>query len=103
MLVYLVFLLVFFVPPVLVIGWLLRRRWKYVKRTVLWSLLFVYTVGFLWDWLAVQTGVWRYDSAETLGVWVGGLPVEEFVGFYVFGTLLLVGVPLLLCEGSDHV
>lgn len=101
--VYLIYLLVFFVPPVLVLGWLLRDRWKGVKRTVFWSFLFIFTIGFLWDWVSVQTGVWRYDSAATVGIWFLGLPIEEFVGFYVLGTLLLIEVPLLLCESKDHV
>jgi hypothetical protein len=38
-----------------------------------------------------------------LGVWIDGLPIEEFVGFYVFGTLLIIGVPLLLIERVEHV
>ena len=101
--VYLIYLFVFFVPPVLVLGWLLRERWKRVKRTVFWSFLFIFTIGFRWDWVSVHTGVWRYDSADTVGIWFGGLPIEEFVGFYVFGTLLLIEVPLLLCERKDHV
>ena len=101
--VYLIYLLAFFVLPVLPIAWWLRHRWKVVKRTVLWSLLFTFTLGFVWDWLAVASGVWRYDSERTLGVWVWGLPLEEFLGFYLFGTLLLVGVPLLLSERDDNV
>ena len=101
--VYLIYLLIFFVIPVLTISWLLRNSWRIIKRTVFWSLLFTFTIGFLWDWLAVETGLWRYDSAPTLGIWLWGLSVEEFLGFYLFGTLLLVGVPLLLIERSEHV
>jgi hypothetical protein len=47
--------------------------------------------------------VWRYDSAPTLGVWIAGLPIEELVGFYVFGTLLIVGVALLALGRSRRV
>ena len=101
--VYLIYLLVFFVVPVLVLAWLLRNTIGTYKRTIAWSLFFIYTVGFVWDWLCVRTGVWRYDSAETLGIWFAGLTVEEFVGFYVFGTLLIVGVALLSLRKADHV
>ena len=101
--VYLIYLLVFFVLPVLVLAWPLRDVIGKYKRTIAWSLLFIYTIGFVWDWLCVRTGVWRYDSAETLGIWFVGLTVEEFVGFYVFGTLLIVGVVLLFLRRAKHV
>ena len=101
--VYLVFLIIFFVMPVFLIGWLLRNRLRKLKRTIFWCLFFTFTLGFFWDWLAVQTGVWRYDSAQTLGIWLWGLSIEEIVGFYVFGTLLLVGVPLLLIARNEDV
>ncbi len=101
--VYLIYLLLFFAPPVLVLGWLLRKEIGDFRRTILWSLLFVYTIGLLWDWLSCRTGVWRYDSAETLGIWLDGLPVEEFLGFYVLGTLLMDGAILLILKRSHHV
>lgn len=101
--VYLIYLSIFFLPPVLVLGWLLRDRWPHVKRTVLWSLLFTFTFGLVWDWFAVQTGLWRYDSAPTIGIWFYGLPIEEFIGFYVLGTLLIIGVPLVLIERTENV
>ena len=92
MYVYLIFLLLFFGLPLLVIGWFVRRELRRYRRTVLWCLVFVYTIGWFWDWLSIKTGVWRYDSAETVGFWLGGMPVEEFIGFYVLGSLLIVGV-----------
>jgi len=101
--VYLIYLMIFFVTPVLIMSWMLRATVANYKRTILWSLFFIYTVGFLWDWLCVRTGVWRYDSAETLGIGFAGLTAEEFVGFYIFGTLLIDGVVLLFLRKADHV
>jgi lycopene cyclase domain-containing protein len=101
--VFLIHLLVFFVPPVLVLGWLLRASLRRYKRTLLWSLVFVCTMGAVWDWLSVRTGVWRYDSAPTLGLWVAGLPVEEFVGFYLVGTLFMALVILFVLEKTNRV
>ncbi len=86
--VYLIYLLVFFAIPVLVLGWWRRDTVQRYRRTLLWCLVFVFTLGGLWDWLSVRTGVWFYDSAPTVGIWLAGLPVEEFIGFYVLGTLL---------------
>lgn len=101
--VYLIYLLIFFVIPVIGLAWLLRDLIGKYKRTILWSLFFIYTLGLVWDWLCVTTGVWRYDTAPSLGIWLVGLSVEEFVGFYVFGTLLIVGVVLLFLRKAKHV
>ena len=101
--VYFLYLLVFFVVPVCVLAWLLRAQVKTYRRTLLWTLLFIYTFGALWDWLSVQTGLWNYDTADSLGVWILGLPIEEFVGFYVFGTMLIALVALYFLRKESHV
>ena len=101
--VYFLYLLVFFVAPVLVLTWLLWKQVKTYRRTLLWTLLFIYTFGAIWDWLSVQTGLWNYDTADTLGIWILGLPVEEFVGFYVFGTMLIALGALYFLRKASHV
>lgn len=103
MLVYLIFLAVFFAFPFLVLGALNRKELRRHPRTLLWSLVFVATFGALWDWLACRTGVWRYDSAETVGLWIDGLPAEEIVGFYALGALWIVTVTLAVLRRSRHV
>lgn len=62
--------------------------------------LFVYTVGWFWDWLSVKTGVWSYDTGHTFGIWIDGIPIEEFIGFYFFGTLLIIAVIDLIQKGK---
>jgi len=96
--VYALFLLIFFAIPVLLLGWFLRADFRRYRRTVLWCLAFVFTLGGTWDWLAYRTGLWRYDSAKTLGIWIDGLPVEEFLGFYLLGTLLMVSVAFAILK-----
>ncbi|MFC1557014.1 lycopene cyclase domain-containing protein [candidate division KSB1 bacterium] len=103
MYVYLNFLLIFFVVPVIILGFLLRNEIRKYSKTILWCLFFVYTLGLLWDWLSVRTGIWRYDSAPSLGLWIDGLPVEEYIGFYVFGTLFICGTVLNLRKKSTNV
>ncbi|MFQ5753784.1 MAG: lycopene cyclase domain-containing protein [bacterium] len=98
MYVYLNFLLIFFGLPVLLIGWLRRKELFKYKRTLFWCFLFVYTIGWFWDWLSYKTGVWWYNSAKTLGIWLNGLSVEEFVGFYILGTLLIVSIILTILK-----
>lgn len=101
--VYFIYLLVFFVVLVCVLTWLLWNQVKTYRRTLLWTLLFIYTLGAIWDWLSVQTGSWNYDTADTLGIWILGLPIEEFVGFYVFGPLLIALLALYFLRKESHV
>jgi lycopene cyclase domain-containing protein len=100
---YLNFLLLFFGLPILVLGWRLRSELRRYPRTLAWCFGFVFTVGWFWDWLSWRTGVWRYDTAPTVGWWIGGLPVEEFIGFYVLGTLLIVLVSLAFLRRARRV
>jgi lycopene cyclase domain-containing protein len=100
---YLVFLSVFFGAPTLLLAWRLRREIVQYRRTARWLLIFVFTVGWFWDWLSCRTGVWRYDTAPTLGLWVAGLPVEELVGFYLLGTAFMFLVVLAVLRRRSHV
>jgi lycopene cyclase domain-containing protein len=100
---YLAFLALAFAVPLVPLVWLCRRNLAHYRRTALWSLAFVCTIGAVWDLLSWKTGVWRYDSGRTLGPWLGGLPAEEFIGFYLLGTLLIVCVSLLFISRRRHV
>jgi len=100
---YLAFLLLFFLLPLVPLAWLCRRSLVRYRRTLAWSLAFVCLIGGPWDWLSWKTGVWRYDSSPTVGLWLQGLPVEEFAGFYLLGTLLIVTLSLGLLRGRSHV
>jgi len=101
--VYLIYLSIFFVFPVLILGWITGKEIIKYKRTLLWCLVFVYTFGFIWDWLSVKTGVWRYDSSRTIGIWLDGIPIEEFIGFYIFGTLFIAFVVVLVRRRFNRV
>ena len=100
---YLEFLLIFFGLPALVLAWRTRREIVKYRRTARWLLVFVYTAGWFWDWLSWRTGLWRYDTAPTLGLWITGLPVEEFVGFYLLGTVFMFLVVLAALRRTRHV
>lgn len=99
---YATFLILFFGLPLFVIILVRRDIFRY-RRTFFWSLAAVYTIGFFWDWLSVKTGVWRYDSAPTFGIWLDGIPLEEFLGFYTLGTLFIVSTILVILKHFRHV
>ncbi len=99
--VYLVYLLVFFGIPIIILALFRGKYFRRYRRTFLWCLAAVFFIGGLWDWLSVRTGLWRYDSAPTLGVWFAGLPVEEFVGFYLAAPALIFLLVMTLVESHS--
>ena len=45
--------------------------------------------GWLWDGIAIQVGVWYYDPATIAGVWLLGMPLEEWL--WIVGVTLMFG------------
>lgn len=79
----------------LIILW--ARNWSYLsqyKKTVFycigWALLF----SVPWDFWAIQTKIWIFPTDTNVGVWIGGLPLEEYF-FIVFVTMLISTSTLL--------
>lgn len=80
------FLLLFLIPPILLLAFLVRRRpmpgvskrraWTALPLTAL--IAFVYTTP--WDNYLVYRGVWSYGPDRVLGV-IGYVPVEEYLFF----------------------
>ncbi len=52
------------------------------------------------DALAIQAGIWAIDPAQSTGLLLGGLPVEEAVFFFVTTILITFGMTLALSEES---
>lgn len=70
------------------------------RRTRRWllSLLPVVAVFGAWDVWAIARGHWTYDPAQTSGVVLGNLPLEELLFFVVIPTCAL-----LTYEAVKHV
>jgi lycopene cyclase domain-containing protein len=76
---YLISMIIVFILPSLYV--LYKKRWlvgSAIKIGITGLL-----IGFPWDYIAVQKGWWIYPKSQYfLGIYVFGLPVEEFI-FYV--------------------
>ena len=57
-------------------------RW----RRLLLTLLPVFVVFVTWDVLAIRAGHWSYDEAQTTGLRIGDVPLEELLFFVVIPT-----------------
>ena len=75
------------------VGWRVFRR---NLRAVLAPAV-IGTVFFsLIDEVAVRDGVWFFDPAQVLGWWVGWLPAEEVLFFFLTSLLVSQSLVLLL-------
>jgi lycopene beta-cyclase len=52
------------------------------------------------DVLALRVGIWAIDPAQSTGVFIGGLPIEEAVFFFITIILITFGMTLALSEES---
>ena len=53
------------------------------------------------DSLAIRAGIWTIDPAQSTGLFVGGLPLEEGIFFFVTVTLITFGLTLTLSKESQ--
>jgi lycopene beta-cyclase len=54
------------------------------------------------DAIAISSGTWTIDPAQSLNVYLGGvLPIEEFVFFLLTNVLCVFGITLVLAEESQ--
>ncbi len=92
---YIYWLSIFVWLPLLIL-WAIN--WKYLAR---YKKTFLYCIGWAllfsipWDIWAVQKQIWIFPHNTNIGVWIGGLPMEEYL-FIIFVTMLISTTVLLL-------
>ncbi|CAN5787088.1 hypothetical protein BH10CHL1_BH10CHL1_30960 [soil metagenome] len=74
--------------------------WRY-RRLVFWSLVPATLYLGLGDGLAIRSGTWTVDPAQSTGLFLGSLPLEEFIFFLVTNTLIVFGMILVLAQESQ--
>jgi lycopene cyclase domain-containing protein len=93
---YLSLLMVWALPPLMLqTGFGADILWKY-RRYVVVTILVMTIYLALADALAIKSGTWTIDPAQSLNVFIlGTLPVEELIFFFMTNVLVVVGVTLL--------
>ncbi len=95
--------LALFLALPLALVWATRGRllWR-CRRALGLTLLGALLLGGLWDALAVRVHIWYYAAANIAGLWLLGLPVEEWL--WISGTALLFGCLAVLVKEreGDH-
>ena len=98
--VYLALILAWALPSILIqIAFGADILWHY-RRLIFAAILPVGIYLSLADAVAIAAGIWTIDPAQSTGIFIGGLPVEEAVFFFVTVILLTFGLTLSLAEES---
>lgn len=87
---YLQLLCIFVIIPNIVLLYV-NRRMIHLK-TLFVSLLVLFLIAVVWDYLSVWLELWTFSENEMIGL-VFGLPVEEYL-FFFFVPLLCINVYL---------
>ncbi len=99
--IYLGLILVWALPPVILqLAFGADILWRY-RRLLLVALLPVVFYLAAADFLAIGSGTWTIDPAQSLEIYLGGvLPLEEFVFFLMTNVLIVLGTTLVLARAS---
>ena len=94
---YMIWLALFIGVPLLALAIGARRALWRQRRALGWVLVGALAGGWAWDALAVRLGAWYYDPNNILNIWIGGLPIEEWL--WIIGvTLLFGGVTVIVAD-----
>ena len=92
---YLKWLLIFVWLPTLLL-WVtnfdILRRYK---RTLLSCVFCALVFSIPWDYWGIKTKIWIFPQDTNLGIWFGGLPLEEYL-FIIFVTFEISTLTLVL-------
>ncbi|HJZ50407.1 MAG TPA: lycopene cyclase domain-containing protein [Roseiflexaceae bacterium] len=86
---YMIWLALFIGLPLLGLAVVGRQALRQRRRALFWTLGGALAGGWAWDALAVRLGAWYYDLDNILNIWIGGLPLEEWM--WIAGVALLFG------------
>ena len=90
---YLIWLAIFMGLPLL-----LLMRWRALfwprRRALALAVLGSLAGGWAWDALSVRLGIWFYVPDFIIGLWIAGLPIEEWL--WIIGVTLLFGLTAIV-------
>jgi lycopene beta-cyclase len=90
------FLVIFLLPPLLVLAVIVRTS---ITRSLILTVVGISAVaiGYTgpWDSEIIQHGVWSYGSRQVVGILIGHVPLEEYC-FYVLQVSLATLVTVLV-------
>lgn len=93
--------LVWALPPVIIqMAFGADILWSY-RRIIAWGIGLPTLYLSLTDTVALTGGTWVIDPAQSTGLFIGSLPIEELVFFFLTNTLVVLGTVLVLARASQ--
>jgi lycopene cyclase domain-containing protein len=77
---------------------ILLANWRLLLAAIFPPTLYLWLV----DAIAIASGTWTINPAQTTGIKVGPLPLEEMVFFLMTNLIIAFGVTLMLSEESKR-
>jgi lycopene cyclase domain-containing protein len=99
---YLWWLLLFALFPLVFLYLLNRKVLNSHKKVLLFAAIGGIIFGFPWDYLAIQERIWYFTKPQIIGVWILGLPLEEYI-FILLETLLFATITVILLQKQRNV
>ncbi len=77
---------------------ILLANWRLLLAAIAAPTLYLWLI----DSIAISSGTWTIDPAQTTGLKLGPLPVEEMVFFLMTNLIIAFGVTLMLSQASKQ-
>jgi lycopene cyclase domain-containing protein len=98
---YIALLLAWALPPLMLqVGFGGDILWHY-RKLILLTIIPVTVYLCVADAIAIESGTWTINPEQSVNFFVGGLPVEEIVFFFVTNVMITVGTTLVLARQSQ--
>ncbi|MBI3619961.1 lycopene cyclase domain-containing protein [Candidatus Roizmanbacteria bacterium] len=97
MLSYPLWLFLFCVLPIVVVCLLEFKTIKKYKKVIALAITGSIIFSFPWDFIAIHEKIWYFTKPHIVGIWLGGLPIEEWF-FITLETVLFTTVTIVLWE-----
>jgi len=99
---YLTIILAWALPPIMIQLWYgADIIWKH-RRLALLTIIPMTIYLCLADSLAITSGTWTISSTQSIGLFLGSLPIEEALFFLLTSILISFGMTLLLADESSE-
>jgi len=92
---YLTWLLIFVWLPTLLLWITNFHTLRLYTKTLSLCIFFALVFSTPWDYWAIKTKIWVFPQDTNLGIWFGGLPLEEYL-FIIFVTFEVSTLTLVL-------
>lgn len=91
--------LLYWTLPIIALQWTIAWRiFLRNRRAIVLPPLAACLYYSLTDFVAIREGIWHFDSRQILGAFIGPVPIEEILFFYLTAQIVAQSVVMLLPE-----